>query len=58
MTILWIRFREGGAMSAFKKSVKYLKINILKINFKFDFGLKGPSSISFIETKIDYNISV
>ena len=39
-TILWIRFIEGGAISAFTKSVIYFKINILKTSVKIDFGLK------------------
>ena len=46
MTIFWIRFMEDGAISAFRKSVKYFKINVLKTSVKIDFGLKDPSSAS------------
>ena len=48
MTILWIRFIDGRTMSAFRKLVKYFKINMSKpIKVKIDFSFRGPISVSY-----------
>ena len=49
MTILWIRFIEGGTICAFTKSVKNIlksTSGALKINVEINFGLKRPSPVT------------